>query len=96
MKGDSTCSTFVAARDEGRRGDNRRVNEYADWMAGYLTANSVFVPDTYDILGSSDMNAVLLWLENYCKQNPLNTFAAAAEAVTAALYPKRTRNSPKQ
>lgn len=89
-----SCGQYVAARNEGRRGEYRKQNIHVSWIAGYLTAYNRQTPDTYDIRGQTDMSAMLLWLENYCKQNPLTAFAQTVERLTDELHPKRIRKAP--
>lgn len=64
------------------------------WVAGYLTAYNQFTPDTYNILGNSDLIGVLLWIKNYCEKNPLDSAAAALKNLTPELYPRRTVKAP--
>ena len=91
----SSCGTYVAARDQGRRGNFRDQNIHHAWLTGYFTAYNKLKPDTYDILAVTDAEAVRLWLENYCKQNPLDDFTDAVDSLIIELYPKRTRQEPK-
>ena len=91
---ESGCSTFVAARDDARRGDYGRENKYLAWLSGYITAYNAEVSDTYDIMGAKDMPSLLLWLENECRQNPLEEFTKATEHLMIWLYPDRTRSGP--
>jgi hypothetical protein len=75
-----SCGQYVAARDEARRtSDNRIVNVHIYWIFGYETAYNLLAPDTYSISGDTDILAMLLWLENYCKENPLVTFPEAMQ-----------------
>ncbi|MCZ6732537.1 MAG: hypothetical protein O7B27_08315 [Gammaproteobacteria bacterium] len=90
-----SCGTYVAARDEGRRGKLYEENNHIGWAFGYLTAYNLLTPDTYDIIGQTDLSAILLWLENYCKRNPLARFAEAMVLLTDELHPERIRKAPK-
>lgn len=90
-----TCGRFVSAREDAMRGNHVRANSYIDWLGGYITAFNHFKPDTYNILGNSDKESVMQWLENYCKQNLLETFSEATDALMVELYPKRIRQKPK-
>ena len=51
--------------------------------------------DTWEISGQTDTEAMLLWLENYCKKNPLDGFADTMEKLMGELHPKRIRKEPK-
>ena len=90
-----SCGQYVAARDEARRGNHHAANLYINWMAGYLTAYNIEKPDTYDIAGQTDREAMLLWLENHCKENPLRTFSSAMALLMNELHPERIRKAPK-
>ncbi len=94
-KDERTCGSYVLARDEGRRGSFEKQNNFATWLAGYLTGYNQLMPDTYDIKGNSDMNSLLLWLENYCKKNPLEDFISAVDMLVNELHPKRHKQAPK-
>ena len=91
-----SCGTYVVARDEGRRGDYRKVNDHSAWLMGYLTGYNARTSDTYDIMGNKDLQSLLLWLENYCKQHPLDSFAVAVNFLIIELYPTRARTAPKE
>jgi hypothetical protein len=93
--GDS-CGKFVSARDEARRGAPSRENEYRLWLEGYITGISMAAPNTYDVAGSVDLDSMLLWVENRCKQTPLKPFTDTVEAlVVEELMPKRQHHAPK-
>ncbi len=91
-----SCGQYVVARDEGRRGDDINQNVFISWVAGYITAYNRQTPDTYSIRGQTDLEAMLLWLDNYCKEKPLGTFAYAMALLTNELHPKRIRRAPKE
>lgn len=90
-----SCGQYITARDEGRRSKYRKENRHISWIFGYLTAYNRQTPDTWSIEGQTDTSAILLWLENYCKQTPLTDFAQAMELLTDELHPKRIRKAPK-
>ncbi len=90
-----SCGQYIAARNEGRRSKYREENRHIGWIFGYLTAYNRQTPDTWSIEGQTDTSAILLWLENYCKQNPLTDFAEAMVLLTEELHPKRIRKAPK-
>ena len=61
------------------------------WVAGYITGYNRQTPDTYDVLGVTDFDAALRFLDGYCKAHPLDNLTAAMEALTDSLYPARHR-----
>jgi hypothetical protein len=61
------------------------------WVSGYLTAYNRQTTDTYDVLGLTDFDAALRFIDGYCKAHPLDNLTAAMEALTEDLYPRRHR-----
>ena len=59
------------------------------WVAGYVTAFNRQTPETYDILGVTDFEGALQFIDGYCKAHPLDNLTKAMEALTEDLYPKR-------
>jgi hypothetical protein len=91
---DNTCGTFILARDEATQGHHLKENRYVLWFEGFVTAYNLKAPDTYDILGSTDLPLALKWLENYCRGNPQDLFALAAAKLMTELYPRRHKLPP--
>ena len=83
-QGSMACGTFV----ERQKYDAKAVEDRA-WISGYLAAYNRLVPNTYDILGNSDMKSATAWLENYCKEYPLKVLAEGMADLTTKLYPRR-------
>ncbi len=86
--GSESCGKFVQERRQGRD------NVYRGWVTGYLTAINLSTPNTYNILGSTDLDGILLWLENHCGQQPLDSVASATEALVMELMPNRRQRKP--
>ena len=61
------------------------------WIAGYLSAFNRQTPETYDILGVTDFEAALRFVDGYCKAHPLENLTGAMESLTEDLYPRRHR-----
>lgn len=93
--GTQPCETYVTARDDSRNGEVRIELVFLTWLNGFLSAHNYYVTNTYDIKGTADNEALLVWLENYCKQNPLKSFSSAVAALTDELHPKRIQQAPK-
>lgn len=91
-KGNGTlsCGAFMSARKQ------RSDGPFLTWFAGFITATNVRVSGTYDIAGSTDMDGLLAWLDNWCRANPTKGFSVAAENLVHFLYPHRTRKGPPQ
>ncbi len=83
--GKAPCRDFVAAKE------NAADQLYASWVTGYLTAINERMPDTYSIGGTTTGEQLMQGLEKFCRKNPDQLFAAAAEALVRALEPQRLR-----
>ena len=55
------------------RNDGPKSEIYKEWLLGYLSglASSSGV----NILGDKDEESIYLWIDNYCKANPLDTLS---------------------
>ena len=89
----------VGAQSCGKYIDARRRDEFEEvlfltWLTGYITAINKQYPKTYSIIGQTDSDGLLLWLENYCQQHPTEKFAGGASKLMNHLYPKRIENAP--
>jgi len=61
------------------------------WITGYIAAYNTYNPDVYNILGSTDMQSVYLWMDKYCQENPLSNIAHGMIVLTNELWPNRKR-----
>ena len=87
--GTYSCGAYV----ESKRAFRNRVQVY-DWVNGYLSAYNNLQSDTYDILGNTDIDGAMVWLENHCQKHPLEAFATAVQRLVIQLGPKRKRIKP--
>ena len=71
--GTTSCGKFV---EIFQRGDHLQDSS---WLNGYLTAINRYI-DTgvRDIAGDADRAALMLWIYNYCNNNPLDAVSDAA------------------
>lgn len=70
--GGNSCGQYVQAVEQSRLGNYLELNKYATWRDGYLTAESIRLERSFgDIRGSE------VWLENYCRANPLKIYTLA-------------------
>lgn len=89
VQGATSCGSYI---------EDRKNNEWAavadlTWIAGYISAYNRMTPDTYDILGGTDLKGVSLWMENWCKANPLSNVSGGMAALTRELWPRRYRTA---
>jgi len=87
--GADSCGTFLEARR------TKTDTNDLSWVTGYLTAVDTTYPITYGILGSSGLDGAMVWIENYCDQNPLRPFAIAVYSLVDELYPQRITQQPR-
>jgi hypothetical protein len=52
------------------------------WIAGFLTAHNLYVSDTYDVAGKSNMAELKARLEKSCRANTKQHFASAVVALS--------------
>jgi hypothetical protein len=83
-----SCGTYV--RDYARGGAQRVESEA--WIQGYVSAYNRLMADTYDIRGTTDMPSMMLWLNNYCHKQPLESLEDAMQSLIFELYPRRKRS----
>ena len=81
--GSEACQTFLHARSNGLD------LPYRHWLTGYLTAVNKLTKDTVDMRGSTDIDGMLGFLEQYCIQHRQHSFSCAMESLVTDLYPKR-------
>jgi hypothetical protein len=86
--GSEACQTFLRARSNGLD------LPYRHWLTGYLTAVNKLTPSTVDMRGKTDIDGMLLSLEQYCLKHPLHSFSRAVESLVTDLYPKRLTHMP--
>ena len=61
------------------------------WIAGFLTAHNLYVSDTYDVAGKSNMDDLKVSIEKSCRNNTKQRFAEAVITVVQSLNPQRVK-----
>jgi len=62
------------------------------WVTGFLSAFNFYGNRREaDVAGSTDVNGIFAWLDNYCAANPLHTVAEASVALVTELSKDATR-----
>jgi hypothetical protein len=80
--GFKSCSVYLYSREQS----NADEIAFVDWLGGYLSGVNAISLTTNNILGKSDLTAVIYWIDDYCRANPQARFA---EAIDARLAPNR-------
>jgi hypothetical protein len=80
-----TCAEY--AKDRAKN----RTLRYTSWIAGYVTGYNSVAPDTYNILGKSNVKSATEWLDKWCKANPSESLAGGLHAFVKELHPARRR-----
>jgi len=87
------CNMYLNAMS-GKTAMNIDKQYYIKWIEGYLTAVNLKTSDTYDILGKLDIDGTIVWLKNYCNDNPRRSLPYAIDALVDELYPNRITKEP--
>ena len=61
------------------------------WIAGFVTAHNLYVSDTYDVVGTLNMDDIKARLEKGCRANGKQYFAEAVITLVQELHPQRAK-----
>lgn len=84
--GTQGCGKYVAAIEDAKRGDTANLYLFVSWMQGFVSFASL--KNDTDYLKNVDRESIQLWLENYCKANPLDSFSIAVTDLLGTLMKK--------
>jgi hypothetical protein len=87
----TSCGKYI---EERKQISGVHYAQTSYWVSGYITAYNAWMPDTYDITGDTDQASVMLWLENWCKANPLKNVSNGMELLILEMRPHRHRANP--
>lgn len=78
-EGNASCGKYVESKN-----DEIQRYIYLVWLNGYLTAFNQYQSNklkifngSHDVKRGLDLEALMLWLENYCRENPLDPYLKA-------------------
>ena len=91
--GAATCAEFL--RGVSSPNSSRAVSNLA-WMGGYVTAYNLRMRNTYDMLGSTDLEGAELWMNKYCNEHPLDNMAVGMQHLMIELQPKAVTQEPRK
>ncbi len=102
--GQRSCEDYVKFREkkietleqQHERYTKDELYEIADkaieyWIAGFLTAHDLYVADTYNVAGNTNMDDLKARLENICRSNNKQHFAEAMFTLVQQLNPQRVK-----
>ena len=65
---------------------------FQQWAMGFITSYNWANPNSSDLFQQTDVPDVMLWLENYCKEHPLEAFFNAVYELEGSLNWEHTKN----
>ena len=86
-KGKKSCFGF----QQDMAKDN--IQNYKDYMKGFLTAYNVFTEKTFNISGNMNETQIIDWLDAYCADNPMASFESALTNFTFEHYDERSKSA---
>ena len=102
--GQRTCEDYVKFREkrletleqQHPRYTKDELYEIVDrivehWIAGFLTAHNLYVSDTFNVAGKSNMDDLKGGLEKSCRTNTRQHIAEAVITLVQALHPQRVK-----
>jgi hypothetical protein len=82
--GNNSCGTWT---DERRRNVSAGAHS---WVLGFLTAYNLYEHDAGNVSKGTDAKGLFAWIDNYCRDNPLENLETAT--VRLIEYLTRSRN----
>jgi hypothetical protein len=73
VRGSPSCGTWVKDREAG--GSPRLIN--LAWVVGYISGRAV--ESNKNVIRGTDNDSISLWLDNYCRNNPLKSVDDGAD-----------------
>jgi hypothetical protein len=102
--GQRSCEDYVKFREKRLETLERNYERYTKdelyeivdkivehWIAGFLTAHNLYVSDTYDLAGKSNMDELKARLEKSCRANTKQHFAEAVITLVQEMHPQRVK-----
>lgn len=72
-----SCGSWSAARA------NKMEAVYRAWLDGYVSG--IAVESNKNILSQTDSESLALWMDNYCKSNPLESLSSGGYKLSVEL-----------
>ncbi len=85
--GANSCGKFIADIEAGHQ---ILTSLYFSWVQGFLTGlNTKYLLCPESATELSDHDALMLWIKNYCEENPLDQYLMAVTKLWAELRVKQ-------
>lgn len=81
-RGVRSCGVWIKERQNGRGGISSQT-----WLVGYLSG--LAVGSGKDFMNGTDNDSIYLWVDNYCRANPLEHLLSAGEELATELIRKK-------
>ena len=78
---------------EDENSEVENYDKYRNYIKGYITSYNTFTDDTYSITGLMKEKEVIVWLNDYCEENPMSSLDTALTNFTFDHYDKRMKTS---
>lgn len=88
VQGTYSCGFYVKSRELGSTSP-------PSWLLGFLSGANVYGSHKVDLLKNVDHDSLFLWMDKYCKENPLEFMEAGARLLLNELL-KKSANSTKK
>jgi len=87
LVGVPSCGAWIK-----QRAADKEIYE-AGWLAGFLSGISTSLGNQRvkgrDFLEDADMDSISLWVDNYCRDNPLDNLSTAGDRLVRTLINKK-------
>jgi len=82
--GVTSCGKFIQAMNENPENEV----SFGQWLHGYISGRNEADRLVRDHAAGIDRESLMIWITNYCKSNPLDSFFVAASALISELKAK--------
>jgi hypothetical protein len=80
---DNSCADWVTARDR------KKAQAYEFWLTGFVSGINMSNDYSNDFLSGIKANSLELWMDKYCRENPLKTVPEGALQLVQELAGKK-------
>ena len=80
---ENSCADWITARDR------KNAQAYEFWLLGYVSGLNMSQDHSIDFLSGIKANSLALWMDKYCRENPLKTIPDGAFQLIEELTGKK-------